>query len=73
MQGLIVDKNSNSIIVSTSKGLTVCGIFARSVWGESGWKDAVLRIPGSERLDEKLEFGTLSKTNAIRIPLKYEG
>ena len=70
MQGLIVDKATQSIIVSTSKGMTVCGIFSKSIWGEAGWKDAVLRIPGATRTLERVEFGSLSKTNAIRIPLK---
>ena len=70
MQGLIVDKATQSITVSTSKGMTVCGIFSKSIWGEAGWKDAVLRIPGATRIKERVEFGSLSKTNAIRIPLK---
>lgn len=72
MQGLLVDKNKKTITVSASKGLAVCNIFDKSVWGEAGWKDAVLRIPGAQRVDKKVEFGTLSKTTAIEIPLTQE-
>lgn len=70
MQGLLVDAKKKTITVATSKGLVVCNIFDRSVWGEAGWKDAVLRIPGATRILNKIEFGQLSKSNAITIPLE---
>lgn len=70
MQGLIVEKETKSIIVSTSKGMTICKIFSGSLWGEAGWKDAIMRIPGADRVQGRVEFGSLSKTNAIKIPLE---
>lgn len=70
MQGLLVDKKNKTITVATSKGLVVCNIFNGSVWGEAGWKDAVSRIPGAQRSTGPVEFGQLSKSNAITIPLE---
>lgn len=72
MQGLVVDKKNKTITVSTSKGMSVCNMFARSVWGEAGWKDAMLRIPGAIRTVGKTQFGELFKTNAITIPLNTQ-
>ena len=69
MQGLIIDRKDKSITVSTSKGMTVCAMFVRSIWGEAGWKDAILRIPNAIRVPGKVQFGSLASTNAIKIPL----
>lgn len=70
MQGLLVDPEKKTMTVSTSKGMTVCAIFARSLWGEAGWKDAVLRIPGATNTAGQVSFGALAKSNAITIPLE---
>ena len=70
MQGMLVDAKAKKITVATSKGLVICNMFGKSIWGEAGWKDAVLRIPGAERALQKLEFGPISKSNGIVIPLE---
>jgi hypothetical protein len=70
MQGMLVDAKAKKITVATSKGLVICNMFGKSIWGEAGWKDAVLRIPGAERAIQKLEFGPISKSNGIVIPLE---
>lgn len=72
LQGLIVDSKNRVMYVSTSKGMTTCRMFSGSTWGEAGWKDAVCRIEGAERVDENMSFG-LSNTGAIKIPIPKAG
>lgn len=72
MQGMLVDAKRNGMYVSTSKGMLICRLFSASVWGEAGWKDAICRIPGAERVPTTMRFGNLARTGAIFVPLQQE-
>ena len=72
MQGLMIDAKNKTMTVASSKGLVVCNMFNKSVWGEAGWKDALMRIHGAQRVSTPIDFGPLSKSTAIVVPLKQE-
>ena len=71
-QGIYIDPENKTMFLSTSKGMLPCALFGPSVWGVTGWTDAILRIEGSRRLPTSNKmFGNFSeKSPCIEVPLE---